>query len=118
MIRSLILVRNVPEPVPVPLGMLGERSRLSAPGINDFILSRRRRTYNRVPKTDLGTLDFLMFEITLILGFSKIFEFLLTENRCVPIDSEATIGSVAATWIVSKTLKKKVRVRSGLVDQN
>ena len=56
--------------------------------------------------------------VTLILGFSGFFGFLLTENRCVPIDSDATIGSVVATWVVSKTLKKKVRVRSGLVDQN
>ena len=45
--------------------------------------------------------------VRLILGFSEMFEFLLTEKRCVPIDSEATIGPVAATCIVSKTLKKK-----------
>ena len=50
--------------------------------------------------------------------FRKIFEFSLAENRCVHIDSDATVGPVAAPWIVWKTLKKKVRVRSGLVGQN
>ena len=71
-----------------------------------------------MPKTDLGTLDFLLSEVTLILGFSKILEFLLTENRCVPIDSDATVGYEVATWIVWKTLKKKSRGARGLVGQN
>ena len=70
--------------------------------------SRRRRTYNRVRKTDLGTYDFLLSEVTLILVNFEIFEFFLSENRCESIDSEATIGPVVAPWIVWKTLKKKV----------
>ena len=50
--------------------------------------------------------------------FSKIFEIFLTENRCVPIDSDATIGPVAAPWIVSKTLIVIGDLRRGLADQN
>ena len=59
-----------------------------------------------------------MSEVTLILGFSEIFEFSLTENRCVPVDSDATIGPVVAPWIVSKTLIVIGRVGRGLVGQN
>ena len=57
-----------------------------------------------MPKTDLGYLDFLLSAQTQILGFLEIFEFLLAENRCVPIDSDAPIGPVPAPWIVSKVL--------------
>ena len=57
-----------------------------------------------MPKTDLEYLDFLLSEVTLILGFSEIFEFFLTEIEWLSIDSGATIGSGVATWIVSKTL--------------
>ena len=57
-----------------------------------------------MPKTDLGTLDFLLSEVTLILGFPEIFEFLLMEIRWSFIDPDATIGSGVATWIGSKTL--------------
>ena len=63
---------------------------------NGLLFSRRRRTYIRVPKTDLlvGYLDFLCCSRgTAILGFS---DFLLTENGCVRVDSNATIGSKAA----------------------
>ena len=84
--------------------------------------SRRRRTYIRVPQTDLGYLGFLLSARRQDFGqfwdFRKFFEFFLAENRCESIDSEATIGPVVAPWIVWKTLKKKVRVRSGLVGQN
>ena len=70
-----------------------------------------------MPKTDLGTLDFLLSEATLILGFSGIFEFCMTEIGWLSIDSDATIGPVVAPWIVWKTLKKKSRVARGLVGQ-
>ena len=60
-----------------------------------------------------GNADFGQF-----WDFRKIFEFSLAENRCVPIDSDATIGPVGAPWIVWKTLKKKSRGARGLVGQN
>ena len=41
-----------------------------------------------------------MFEVTLILGFLKIFEFFLTEMECVPVVLDATVGPVVAPWIV------------------
>ena len=63
-------------------------------------------------------MDFLLFEVTLIFGFLEIFEFLLVENRCESIDSEATIGSVGAPRVVSKTLIVIGRVGRGLVDPN
>ena len=69
-----------------------------------------RRTY--------GTLDFLLFAQTQILGFWEIFEFLLAEMECVFIDSDAPVGPVPAPWIVSKTLIVIGRVGRGLVDQN
>ena len=62
-------------------------------------LSRRRRTYIRVRKTDLGSLDFLLSAVIKILGFSEIFEFFLTEIEWLFIDPDATIGSVVAPWI-------------------
>ena len=57
-----------------------------------------------MPQTDLGYLDFLLSAQTRILGFLEIFEFLLAEMGCVPIDSDAPIGPIGAPWIVSKTL--------------
>ena len=72
-----------------------------------FLFSRRRRTYIRVPKTDLGYLDFLLFARRQDFGQFWdfcFFEFFQMENRCVPVDSDATIGPVVAPWIVSKTL--------------
>ena len=71
-----------------------------------------------MPKTDLWYLGFLLSEVTLIWGFSGIFEFFLAEMEVVPIDSDATIGSVAAPWIVSKTFIVIGRGARGLVDQN
>ena len=50
--------------------------------------------------------------------FLNFFEFFLAENRCVPVDSDATMGPVVAPWIVSKTLIVIGRVGRGLVDQN
>ena len=70
-----------------------------------------------MPQTDLGYLDFLLSEVIKIFGFLEIFEFLLAEMRCVPIDSDAAIRSVGAPWIVSKVLVVIARVRSGLVGQ-
>ena len=62
--------------------------------------SRRRRTYIRVPQTDLGYLDFLLSAQTQILGFLENFEFLLAGKEWLFIDSDAPIGPVVAPWIV------------------
>ena len=65
-----------------------------------MVLSRRRRTYTRVPKTDYEYLDFEVSEVTLILGFFEIFEFSVAEMECVSLDRDATAGPVVAPWIV------------------
>ena len=54
----------------------------------------------------------------MILGFFEIFDFFLTEIEWLSIDWDATIGSVGAPRIVSKTLIVIGRVGRGLVDQN
>ena len=71
-----------------------------------------------MPKTDLRYPGFSAVRGIKIFGFSEIFEFSLTENRCESIESDATIGPVGAPWIVSKTLIVIGRVGRGLVDQN
>ena len=45
-------------------------------------------------------LDFQMFALTLILGFSEIFDFFLTEMEGVHHFLDATAGPVVAPWIV------------------
>ena len=53
-----------------------------------------------MPQTDYEYLDFAVSEVTLIFGFSEIFEFFLAEMECVPVVLDATVGPVVAPWIV------------------
>ena len=86
--------------------------------VNDPVLVAPKAHLHSSAKDGLGVPGFPYVRVTLILGFLKIFEFFLTEMESFTHDIDATIGPVGAPWIVWETLKKKVRLRSGLVDQN
>ena len=53
-----------------------------------------------MPQTDLEYLDFEVSEVTLIFGFSEIFEFFLAEMEALHHFLDATAGPVVAPWIV------------------
>ena len=47
-----------------------------------------------------STLVFVCPRVTLIFGFSEIFEIFLMEMEGVPVVLDATVGPVVAPWIV------------------
>ena len=81
-------------------------------------LSRRRRTYNRVPNTDLGYLGFQLFEVTLIFEISEIFKNGFAETGRVHTIPDATTRSGVAPGMVSKVLTKIMRVPTFFIDRN
>ena len=72
------------------------------------MLSRRRRTYNRVPNTDYEYLDFLVLarnaDFRKISEISKTDRCWLAAKEYRPTTPEATIGYGVAPGMVSKDL--------------
>ena len=64
--------------------------------------SRRRRTYIRVPKTDLGYFDFQVSEVTLIFGNLRNLKNWWAAKECVDVAPDAAIRSGVGPGMVSK----------------